>query len=562
MENVEPNATAMPRRRNPFKAEDRIAFPPMEEALASRTGGDAEDQARAPDTALCLDLTIGMQSLIHPDSFCEDVDAGQSDESACSEDASVVPSHWNHELESPERPVAMRKSPGTTPLGMGSSILSGSTAGSFAVGGCSGNMTNSPCMADLYMALQAQGNTEEAGDAESTASEGDGTYIRSRRAKRSNSSKCNASSVGSSQEVDFHEPNRESGVSNASSDFADGMDCISMAPSTVNQSCNTQLSQGGMVTDVEDSYGSPVRSAAGQGLLATTCNLSEVGMLPEPAAPGIRTPSTNSAPKSAFSPATPITPASCMKRPGRDGAGGKDGLEGLPGHVGSSRVRFCDGFDDDKFSPIGAAHHTPNVGATPLGRSRHGQAPVNLSPMLCSPAGAGAMREGSGNSCEDVDSTPRRMQGLSRGQGTTPPPRGEDGCDCTAAAVEIAGSRRGEAQLSSGTHTHNSSTSSSSNSSSHSSRRSLLSHPAFYASPVGRAQPSPSCEAFFNGAGGDGKGRQRNEEWQSEEPSRAGGGGVTAGGFGRLSLLDFGGDDVVLEGESAAVRFERAPYYS
>jgi hypothetical protein len=42
----------------------------------------------------CLDLTIGMQALIHPDSFCEDVADASSDDRSGSEDESAVPSHW------------------------------------------------------------------------------------------------------------------------------------------------------------------------------------------------------------------------------------------------------------------------------------------------------------------------------------------------------------------------------------------------------------------------------------------------------------------------------------
>ncbi len=71
-ENVPPNSAR--RKKNPFKSHERMAFPPLDEALAfgkeNRTKGcnfwdnDKTDGSPGPVT-----LTISMQALLHPDSF-------------------------------------------------------------------------------------------------------------------------------------------------------------------------------------------------------------------------------------------------------------------------------------------------------------------------------------------------------------------------------------------------------------------------------------------------------------------------------------------------------------
>ena len=535
MENEHPNAPAV-RRRNPFKAGDRIAFPPMGKALACHSMAEDDGADQEPGGS-CLDLTIGMQSLIHPDSFCEDVAAGFSDESSCAEDASVVPSHWNHDLMSPERPTS------TTPLGIGLSVdggCTGSTGGSCTMGTGSANMTSSPCMADLYMAMQ--GITEEASDAATDSMSG--ASKRRNGSKHSNASKSRWPGCG----VDSQERTGESRLSNGSSDFAGGLEGISLAPSTLNQSSRIHLSQVGVAAGADESYGTPVREASsGLGSRAASCNTSEVGMLPDPAAPAVRTPSAKPTTKSALSPATPITPASCMKRPGRDGSCGREGLEGPAALVSASRVRFCDGFDDDKFSPIGAAHHTPNPGIAPASRMRQESVAVNLSQML-----------GSVDSVATQGCTDRMLRGVEKQRQFDILSDGDENTAELAAAESNCALEGGNSAAASNAHAHNSSTSSSGNSS-HSSRRSLLSHPAFYSSPLVGRQPSPSCEASFNGeaSGTEGKGCRSGMLLPEElERNRAGHGGRSSSGLqGRDSVGVLDSDNVVLEGEPAVVRF-------
>ena len=105
-ENSNPNN----KRRNPFKANDRIAFPPLDEALAyhpeKREGASAEDASEKEDPSesevqTVMDLTIGMQSLIHPDSFREDENVTFTSEE---EEDPEFPESWITDLKSPEQP--------------------------------------------------------------------------------------------------------------------------------------------------------------------------------------------------------------------------------------------------------------------------------------------------------------------------------------------------------------------------------------------------------------------------------------------------------------------------
>ena len=96
------NLDANIRRPNPFKSKERLAFPPLEEALAFpdkklhnvSTGHESHSSTGSPGW---INLTIGMQALIHPDSFsCSDDQA-----SLCSE-SSHSPRQWA-DLSSPDR---------------------------------------------------------------------------------------------------------------------------------------------------------------------------------------------------------------------------------------------------------------------------------------------------------------------------------------------------------------------------------------------------------------------------------------------------------------------------
>ncbi len=92
-ENIEANI----RRPNPFKSKERLAFPPLEEALAvpPKMFHTSNESCNSTGSPGWVNLTIGMQALIHPDSFSED------QTSLCSEDSNS-PRQWA-DLSSPER---------------------------------------------------------------------------------------------------------------------------------------------------------------------------------------------------------------------------------------------------------------------------------------------------------------------------------------------------------------------------------------------------------------------------------------------------------------------------
>ena len=440
-----------------------------------------------------------MQSTIHPHSFCDDVAASAADASHdCSsgDDDSAVPLHWGRDLLSPEpqgsrcRHVAVRpahRSPDAgvrgTPRGQSASGVDGSE---------NNTLTNSPCMADIFMALQVQGLREVPDDGVSVGGEdaaGNGTHRSAASSKKA--------SWGGSQDLDLQESDQElsrsSFASAHSSGFAKDVDGISHAAGTLNHSSHIQCSHikcgsegghsfvhaGGLADEV--SFGTPVRQAQSckegthgapaQGACkdselsgdesAVGADRSLLSVLPEPnpAGPGLRTPNP-AARKPVFSPATPITPASCFKKRGGEEA-----------DKTAARVRFCQGFDD-KLSPIGAAHRTPNRPSPVL---QHGQVAMNLSHMLSSARDGGGGRR--------KDDAGAGTAGLSN-------------------AGTLAQEGDGDAVVNvSGNITHNTSSSNSS-SSSHGSRRSLLSHPAFAAWPSedrsqhalpSRARPRPGA---------------------------------------------------------------------
>ena len=96
-------------------SDGRTGLCTQEDALASCRDsgahplGSSEDDGRddggddggvgSPQSSAGLDLTIGMQALIHPDSFSDDVGGVISDD----ESRSGVPAHWGEVLASPEK---------------------------------------------------------------------------------------------------------------------------------------------------------------------------------------------------------------------------------------------------------------------------------------------------------------------------------------------------------------------------------------------------------------------------------------------------------------------------
>lgn len=95
-ENIDGNI----RRLNPFRAKDRVAFPSFDEALALPNKQwnhvtSCHSNTSCNSSPGWMNLTIGMQALIHPDSFSED------QVSVCSEDSRT--SHPWADLSSPDR---------------------------------------------------------------------------------------------------------------------------------------------------------------------------------------------------------------------------------------------------------------------------------------------------------------------------------------------------------------------------------------------------------------------------------------------------------------------------
>ncbi len=128
----------------------------------------------------CLDLTIGMQALIHPDSFCDDI-ADASHDCSSGDDDTAVPLHWGRDLHSPERQGTNCRHVAVRPALKSPDACVHGTPRSQSAGGADGseNNTNSPCMADIFMALQAQGLREVPDDGASVGGEdaaGSGTH--------------------------------------------------------------------------------------------------------------------------------------------------------------------------------------------------------------------------------------------------------------------------------------------------------------------------------------------------------------------------------------------------
>jgi hypothetical protein len=79
-ENFHPNHQ---RRTNPFKSSDRVSFPSFQDAI-SRSKDYHVRKFASPESVKgspkWLNLTIGTQALIHPDSFAEDLCSSYSRE--------------------------------------------------------------------------------------------------------------------------------------------------------------------------------------------------------------------------------------------------------------------------------------------------------------------------------------------------------------------------------------------------------------------------------------------------------------------------------------------------
>ncbi len=95
-ENFHPNRC----RRNPFKSNERVSFPSFQDAI-SRSKDYHVRKFASPESVKSspkwLNLTIGTQALIHPDSFAEDLCSSYSRE----ESKSPGERNWE-DLTSPE----------------------------------------------------------------------------------------------------------------------------------------------------------------------------------------------------------------------------------------------------------------------------------------------------------------------------------------------------------------------------------------------------------------------------------------------------------------------------
>ena len=485
-----------------LSSDGRTGLCTQEDALASCRDsgahplGSSEDDGRddggddggvgSPQSSAGLDLTIGMQALIHPDSFSDDVGGVISDD----ESSSGVPAHWGEVLATPEKATGACYLPRTP----GSLLDAAADACVDHTDGITdADETTSPCMADMFMALQAQGIAEVSSDG-SSLSNRSGQRRRSRRQARPDDSmewlpKHDA-------EEHWHD------LSDRSSDsFGEGVEGISVAEetaaSTLHRSIHTansyqdeaeQAEHGRGLSRMHESpqpdteprrsaasgecFDTPVRASvsalAGAGTDCSAFDESSLGTLPQTL--------ERSARKPPLSPSTPITPASCIKR-----------RAGEPGSATAARgeppkVRFCDGIEasfDDKWSPICSAHRTPTQisglisAAAPVAgvRDDFEQVAVNLSRVL------GSLGESAqGNGSKAVADTRLGVQ-------ANPPPT-------RASRLHGENESQGTSAQMLGAAADSTANTSNSSSSSQSSRRSLLAHPAFFASPLERERRS------------------------------------------------------------------------
>lgn len=142
-ENMSPNAHPA-RKRNPFKGQDRMAFPPLEDALARvgavRGGSDEEKDDGSGERV----LTISMQALIHPDSFSVLQSESMDDEE---DDGGEAGGEWEvgciEDMLSPERDPDMPE------------FLRAAEEGEEEE---SDGSDAEPCMADFFLAQMEYGN--------------------------------------------------------------------------------------------------------------------------------------------------------------------------------------------------------------------------------------------------------------------------------------------------------------------------------------------------------------------------------------------------------------------
>jgi hypothetical protein len=278
----------------------------------------------------------------------------------------------------------------------------------------------------------------------------------------------------------------------------------------------------------------------------------------------------------AMSPSTPITPVSCMKRRARGGSSNREAdadAEGGMGVASEQRVRFCEEFearfDDGKWSPIGAAHRTPNTrdkscnaGGADAGAGGGGGG-RGVAAALYVPA---AVHQHDGRSEQVAVNLSRKLDTM--GESTGKILRGGQaggGAEGQGEGLWRGTDARTEGPVqcvnSSYTPMHNTTnTSSNSSSSSQSSRRSLLSHPAFFMSP--NCHPLASASPRSASARGTGgtllpEDLRTDRRWRvgARGPSTEGAGGGGGGGLGGGLCWSEGGVDVVMDVEPPMVKF-------
>jgi hypothetical protein len=145
-ENVPPNSAAR-RKKNPFKSNERMAFPPLDEALAfsvkdKHKSCPFSDNGKADGSPGVNVLTISMQALLHPDSFhstsfSSSVEADDGEDSAQAEwEAGCLDDIVSPERD-PDMPACLLTEDGWEDQDEGES-----------------DSDAEPCMADIFEALQ------------------------------------------------------------------------------------------------------------------------------------------------------------------------------------------------------------------------------------------------------------------------------------------------------------------------------------------------------------------------------------------------------------------------
>ena len=162
------------RRSNPFRSKDRVAFPPFDEALAlpNKQLNQVTANASASGSPGWMDLTIGMQALIHPDSFTEDQVSIYSEDShtprplvdLSSPDRSNDSCHNTDIYEQnilEENDLRPEIVPERSLISRGGRKIQQADDGSLDIS--SDSINEPPCMADVFAAFGARKNIRSTG---------------------------------------------------------------------------------------------------------------------------------------------------------------------------------------------------------------------------------------------------------------------------------------------------------------------------------------------------------------------------------------------------------------